>query len=163
MPGYSTCCLFLARHEPDIFSLQKCALHIHGYTEQTDPRAMYSSPSIVGVLVAIGNVGETLAPYTENDPFLSRDADFTRQEVHKDARLWEFGDSGSILVLANDEEPTDHILFSMDEGLTWRQYKFTEKKMRVRSIVTVPSDKSRRFILFGSFMRTARPILTSRN
>ncbi|TFK37398.1 vacuolar protein sorting/targeting protein 10 [Crucibulum laeve] len=131
----------------------KCALHIHGYTERTDPRATYSTPSVVGLLMAVGNVGETLAPYKESDTFLSRDAGFTWEEVHKDAHLWEFGDSGSILVMANDEEPTDHILFSTNEGLNWREYKFTDEKMRITSIVTVPSDTSRKFILFGSYMR----------
>ena len=71
--------------------------------------------------MAVGNIGETLAPYTESDTFLSRDAGFTWEEVHKDAHLWEFGDSGSILVIANDEEPTDHVLFSTDEGKNWRE------------------------------------------
>lgn len=104
--------------------------------------------------MAVGNVGESLAPYTESDTFISRDAGFTWQEVHKDAHLWEFGDSGSILVMANDEEPTDLLLFSIDEGLTWREYKFTEEKMRVNSIVTVSSDTSRRFILMGTFSRS---------
>ncbi|KIK03719.1 hypothetical protein K443DRAFT_676547 [Laccaria amethystina LaAM-08-1] len=137
----------------------KCALHIHSYTERRDPRATYSSPSIVGVLMAVGNVGETLAPYSDSDTFLSRDTGFTWQEVHKDAHLWEFGDSGSILILANDEEPTDHILFSTNEGLTWREYRFTEEKMRVESIITVPSDTSRRFILIGSYMRTVGSIV----
>lgn len=104
--------------------------------------------------MAVGNVGETLAPYTDSDTFLSRDAGFTWEEVHKDAHLWEFGDSGSILVMANDEEPTDHVLFTTDEGKTWREYKFTlEEKIRVRSIFTVPSDTSRRFILFGEIQR----------
>ena len=98
--------------------------------------------------MAVGNVGERLAPYKESDTFLSRDAGFTWEEVHKDAHLWEFGDSGSILVMANDEEPTDRVLFSTDEGLTWRDYSFGEK-MRVKSIVTVPADTSRKFILFG--------------
>jgi hypothetical protein len=100
--------------------------------------------------MAVGNVGEDLAPYTESDTFLSRDAGFTWEEVHKDAHLWEFGDSGSILVMANDEEPTDHVLFSTDEGLNWREYKFSEEKLRIKSIVTVPSDTSRRFILMGT-------------
>jgi len=108
--------------------------------------------------MAVGNIGETLAPYTESDTFLSRDAGFTWQEVHKDAYLWEFGNSGSIFVLANDEEHTDYMLFSTDEGLTWREYKFTEEKMRVRSIVTVPFDTSRCVILFRTFMRTAGAI-----
>ncbi|KAJ7113669.1 vacuolar protein sorting/targeting protein 10 [Mycena crocata] len=128
----------------------RCALHIHGYTERTDPRATYSSPSIVGLIMAVGNVGESLLPYDQSDTFLSRDAGFTWEEVHKDAHLWEFGDSGSILVMANDEEPTDHVLFSTDEGLNWREYQFSDEKMRIRSIVTVPSDTSRRFILIGN-------------
>ncbi|KAI0262354.1 Oligoxyloglucan reducing end-specific cellobiohydrolase [Gloeopeniophorella convolvens] len=131
-----------------------CALHVHGYTERYDPRATFSSPSVVGLIMAVGNVGEKLAPYTESDTFLSRDAGFTWEEVHKDAHLWEFGDSGSILVMANDEEPTDHVLFSTDEGTNWREYRFTDEKMRVRSIVTVPSDTSRRFILFGTYARS---------
>ncbi|KAH8982691.1 Oligoxyloglucan reducing end-specific cellobiohydrolase [Lactarius akahatsu] len=103
-----------------------------------DPRATFSSPSVVGLIMAVGNVGEKLAPYAESDTFLSRDAGFTWEEVHKDAHLWGFGDSGSILVMANDEEPTDHVLFTTDEGLNWREYKFSDEKIRVRSIVTSP-------------------------
>ncbi|KAJ7195702.1 hypothetical protein C8J57DRAFT_1547194 [Mycena rebaudengoi] len=130
-------------------SSTKCALHVHGYTERRDPRATYSSSSIVGLIMAVGNVGETLAPYEQCDTFLSRDAGFTWEEVHKDAHLWKFGDSGSILVMANDEEPTDHVLFSTDEGMNWREYKFSEEKLRVLSILTVPMDTSRRFILIA--------------
>ncbi|KAH8994731.1 Oligoxyloglucan reducing end-specific cellobiohydrolase [Lactarius hatsudake] len=131
-----------------------CALHVHGYTERSDPRATFSSPSVVGLIMAVGNVGEKLAPYVESDTFLSRDAGFTWEEVHKDAHLWGFGDSGSILVMANDEEPTDHVLFTTDEGLNWREYKFSDEKIRVRSIVTIPSDTSRRFILLGAYARS---------
>ncbi|KAG6846193.1 vacuolar protein sorting/targeting protein PEP1, partial [Arthromyces matolae] len=76
-----------------------CALHLHGYTERLDPRATFSSPSVVGLIMAVGNVGFELAPYDESDTFLSRDGGFTWEEVHKDAHLWEFGDSGSVLVM----------------------------------------------------------------
>jgi hypothetical protein len=108
--------------------------------------------------MAVGNVGESLATYTESDTFLSRDAGFTWEEVHKDAHMWEFGDSGSILVMANDEEPTDHVLFTTDEGKTWREYTFGTEKLRVNSIVTVPSDTSRRFILFGTSSRSSAAV-----
>jgi hypothetical protein len=104
---------------------------------------------VPGLLMVVGNVGDHLAPYADSDTFLSRDAGFTWEEVHKDAHLWEFGDSGSILVMANDEEATDHVMYSLDEGKTWREYKFDTEKMRVRVIVTVPEDTSRRFILLG--------------
>lgn len=104
--------------------------------------------------MAVGNVGDKLAPYTESDTFLSRDAGFTWEEVHKDAHLWEFGDSGSVLVMVNDEEATDHVMYSLDEGLSWSTYRFSDDKVRVREIVTVPEDTSRRFVLMGSYPRS---------
>lgn len=99
-------------------------------------------------MLAVGNVGESLAPYTDSDIFLTRDGGFTWEEIHKDAHMWEFGDSGSVIVLVNDEEATDHVVYSTDEGLTWNSYSFGET-LRVRSIQTVPQDISRRFVLLA--------------
>lgn len=127
---------------------QACALHLHGYTERVDPRATFSSPTAIGLMVAVGNVGKSLAPYVDSDTFLTRNGGFSWEEVHKDAHMWEFGDQGSILVLVNDEGPTDHVTYTLDEGLTWQEYSFGEK-LRIRSIFTVPQDTSRKFILFG--------------
>jgi len=104
--------------------------------------------------MAVGNVGETLAPYTDSDTYLSRDAGFTWEEVHKDAHMWEFGDSGSVLVMVNDEQPTTFVLYSIDEGLTWREYHFSDHPLRVSVIVTVPMDTSRKFILFGDYPKS---------
>ncbi|KAJ7780931.1 Oligoxyloglucan reducing end-specific cellobiohydrolase [Mycena metata] len=133
----------------------RCALHVHGYTERFDPAASYSSSSVVGLLMAVGTVGESLVPYDQSDTFLSRDGGFTWEEVHKDAHLWKVGDSGSIIVIANDEQPTDHILFTTNEGIDWHEYKFSKEKVRVRSIVTVPADTSRRFLLLAHPTRTS--------
>ena len=33
-----------------------CGLHLHGYTERIDPRATYSSPTAVGLMIGVGNV-----------------------------------------------------------------------------------------------------------
>jgi hypothetical protein len=126
---------------------KECALHVHGYSGRSGQHAKYSTPSVPGLFMAVGNVGTSLKPYTESDTFISRDAGFTWEEVHKGAHLWGFGDSGSVLVIANDEAPTDHVLFSMTEGAQWREYKFSDKKVRVRAIVTVPQDMSRKFLL----------------
>ncbi|KAF7373252.1 Sortilin [Mycena sanguinolenta] len=127
----------------------QCALHVHGYTERVDSSTTFSVSSVVGLIMAVGNVGESLAPYDQSDTFLSRDGGFTWEEIHKDAHLWKIGDSGSIVVMANDEEPTDHVLFSTNEGLTWSHYRFSDDKIRVRSIMTVPADTSRKFLLLG--------------
>lgn len=99
-------------------------------------------------MLAVGNVGEALAPYADSDTFLTRDGGFNWEEVHKDAHIWEYGDQGSILLLVNDEGVTDRVSFTLNEGLTWSDYVFGER-IRVRSIVTVPMDTSRKFILFG--------------
>jgi hypothetical protein len=99
-------------------------------------------------MLAVGNVGESLVPYSDSDTFLTRDGGFNWEEVHKDAHIWEYGDQGSILLLANDEGVTDRVTYTLNEGLSWNEYVFGER-IRVRSIVTVPMDTSRKFILFG--------------
>ncbi|KAG6842925.1 vacuolar protein sorting/targeting protein PEP1, partial [Arthromyces matolae] len=60
--------------------------------------------------------------------------------------------------MVNDEEPTDHLLFSTNEGLNWREYKFSDEKIRVRFVVTVPSDTSRRFLLMGNYPRSSTSV-----
>jgi hypothetical protein len=127
-----------------------CTLHLHGYTTRSTPEVTYSSWAIIGVIIAVGNVGESLAPYDQSDTFLSRDAGLTWEEVRRDPYIWQFGDSGSILVMVQDGTATNHVLFSTDEGLNWREYQFSDKKMHVRSIVTIPYATSRRFILIGN-------------
>lgn len=99
-------------------------------------------------MLGVGNVGETLAPYTDSDTYLTRDAGFTWEEIHKDAHMWEFGDSGAVIVIVNDEEPTDHVQYSIDEGKTWREYNFGIR-LRITSLYTVPADNSRKFLLVG--------------
>jgi hypothetical protein len=136
----------------------KCSLHLHGYTERKDPKATYSSPSAVGLMLAVGNVGEELAAYDDSDIFLTRDAGFTWEEVHKDAHMWEFGDSGSILVIVNDEDAVDHVLYSTNEGKSWNSYSFGEK-LRVSTIQTVPEDTSRRFFLIGERSHEKKSVL----
>jgi len=100
-------------------------------------------------MLAVGNVGKDLAGYTDSDTFLTRDAGFHWEEVHKDAHIWEFGDQGSILIIANDEGPTDRVSYTLNEGLSWSEYVFGDS-IRVQSIVTVPSDTSRKFLLLGT-------------
>jgi hypothetical protein len=109
--------------------------------------------------MAVGNVGDTLAPYTESNTFLSRDGGFTWEEVHRGAYLWKFGDSGSVIVIVNDEEPTDHVLFTKDQGLSWLKFKFTTDKIRVRDIMTVPEGISQKFMLLGQYPGRAGSVM----
>jgi hypothetical protein len=69
--------------------------------------------------MGVGSVGKYLQPYEECDTFLSTDAGVTWKMVRPDAHKYEFGDQGSVLVVANDEEGVDTIWYSIDLGKTW--------------------------------------------
>jgi hypothetical protein len=95
----------------------------------------------------VGNVGDHLPPYKEGNTFISSDAGLTWREVHKGPYAWEFGDQGGIIVVVKDDGPTDLVLYSEDEGRTWKDYKFSDKRLIVEDIATVPSDTSRKFLI----------------
>lgn len=127
--------------------LSECALHLHGYTERKDIRDTFSSGSAVGLLLGVGNVGDSLTSMNEASTFITRDGGSTWKAIKSGVYQWEFGDRGSIVVLVNQESTTNVIYYSLDEGQTWEQYQFTENLVNVKDIVTVPSDTSKRFLL----------------
>ncbi|CCD23326.1 type I sorting receptor NDAI_0B02910 [Naumovozyma dairenensis CBS 421] len=131
-------------------SLSSCSLNLHGYTDRTDIRDTYSSGSAIGYMFAVGNVGESLLPYDECSTFLTIDGGATWKEVRKGPYQWEYGDHGGILVLVPDKKASDTISFSIDSGKTWVDYKFTDAKVTISDIVTVPQDSAMRFLLIGA-------------
>lgn len=138
---------------------KKCALHLHGYTERTDPRATYASPSAIGLVFGVGNVGESLSENKdEASTFFSRDGGVTWKEVKKGRYMWEYGDQGSVLVLVEELQPTRVVYFSLDEGENWEQYEFADEEIVVSSLTTVPSDSSKNFLLWGTVSKSNKPV-----
>jgi hypothetical protein len=133
----------------DVSDVKKCALHIHGYTERADPREMYSSPTAVGLMLGVGNVGSELGTFGEANTYMTSDAGLTWSEVKKGSYAWEFGDQGSVIVIVRRGEDTDHVYYSLDSGGKWDLYKFSDRSIRVDAITTVPSDTSLNFLLWG--------------
>ncbi|KAF1959139.1 vacuolar protein sorting/targeting protein 10 [Byssothecium circinans] len=133
----------------EVSNKDKCALHLHGYTERPDARETFSSPTAVGVVMGVGNVGESLTTLGEADTFITTDAGVTWTEVKKGAYAWEFGDQGSVIVIVRRGQDVDHLYYSLDSGKKWELYRFSENKIRVESITTVPSDTSLNFIIWG--------------
>ncbi|EJS44657.1 pep1p [Saccharomyces arboricola H-6] len=130
-------------------SLDRCSLHLHGYTERKDIRDTFSSGSALGMMFGVGNVGDKLLPYKECSTFFTTDGGETWVEVKKSPHQWEYGDHGGILVLVPENVETDSISFSTDSGKTWKGYKFCENKVVIKDITTVPRDSALRFLLFG--------------
>lgn len=129
--------------------LEKCSLHLHGYTERKDARDTYSSPSAIGLMLGVGNVGPELTPYKDGDTFVTRDGGISWHEAFKGRYMWEYGDQGSLIVLVKEDEAVNNVQYSRDEGSTWQSYEFSDKKITINDITTVPSDTSRNFLLWG--------------
>ncbi|OQO04227.1 hypothetical protein B0A48_10838 [Cryoendolithus antarcticus] len=127
----------------------KCSLHIHGYTERDDPRDTFSSPSAVGLMLGIGNVGEFLGYKKDADTFITRDGGINWNMVNTGTWMWEYGDQGSIIVIVKKGEPVKEVQYTLDEGITWIPFQFSKDPMVVDDISTVPSDTSRNFLLWG--------------
>ena len=137
------------RFECDVSNIDDCSLHLHGYTERKDPRDTFSSPTAVGLMMGVGNVGKYLTRKAEGDTFITRDGGITWKAVKKGNYMWEFGDQGSVVVIVEENAPTNIVFYSRDEGLSWTAYEFSDTKMTITDITTVPSDSSRNFLLWG--------------
>ena len=72
----------------------------------------------------------------------------------------EYGDQGTILVLVNAVENTDVLYYSLDEGQTWKEYKFSDYKVNIYDLATVPTDTARKFIIFAENPKDHRDIQT---
>ena len=132
----------------DVSTTESCSLHLHGFTERKDGLDTFSSPSAVGLMLATGNVGDHLTLKSEADTFISRDAGITWSSVKDGNYMWGYGDQGSIIVVVEEDEVTDMISYSLDEGKTWVDYKFSDAKMTIDDITSLPSDTSRNFLLW---------------
>ncbi|CUS21194.1 LAQU0S02e08196g1_1 [Lachancea quebecensis] len=130
-------------------SLLSCSLNLHSYTERKDERDTYSSGSALGYMIGVGNVGEHLLPKEECSTFITTDGGFTWKEIKKGPYQWEYGDRGSVIVLVKDGEKTDLIIYSIDSGKTWHEYKFAGEEVYVEDIITTPQDSAMRFLLIG--------------
>ncbi|KAH0559507.1 hypothetical protein GP486_003974 [Trichoglossum hirsutum] len=135
--------------ECDIKNREVCSLHLHGYTERKDPRDTFSSPSAVGMMMGVGNIGDRLKRYKDGDTFITRDGGISWHAVKNGTYMWEYGDQGSIIVIVEESTPTEFVYYSLDEGTTWIPYQFSEDKVQIDEITTVPSDNSRQFLLWG--------------
>ncbi|KAK3045177.1 hypothetical protein LTS18_014400, partial [Coniosporium uncinatum] len=107
--------------------------------------------SAIGLMMGVGNVGEYLKESADEDTetFITRDGGVTWEAVMRGRFHWEYGDQGSIIVIVPKNRGTNHVLYSRDEGRTWKKYEFSESDIEITDITTLPSDNSRQFLLWG--------------
>ncbi len=166
-----------ASNNPIQCHAKECFLHLYSVSTPHNLGRVFSTPA-PGFVLGVGSVGPHLAPYDECDTFLSTDAGVSWKMVRRGAHKYEIGDKGSIMVLADDEEPTDFVWYSWNDGRTWwvdisigsyphakyslspnaNSFVYRDKyelgvRLRVRLLTTVPDSTSQKFILLGTLSR----------
>jgi len=130
------------------YDCDSCYLNLHGVTGNFP--TFYSVESAAGIIIGNGNVGEYLS-HDEDDisSFLSRDGGLNWFEVKKGSHIYEIGDHGALIVIADDHNPTDTVYYTWDEGLTWQDLKISDEKIMVKNIIIEPLSTSQHFIIYG--------------
>ena len=124
-----------------------CYLHLHSVTSPYSQ--VYSTENAIGIVMATGNVGRYLS-YKEDElnTYLSRDGGLTWIEVKKGEFIYEMGDHGAIIVMADSQKATDTLYFSWNEGLTWEQM-ILDSPFEVENILIEPTATSQKFLMYG--------------
>ncbi|KAL7747853.1 vacuolar protein sorting/targeting protein PEP1 [Sorochytrium milnesiophthora] len=128
-----------------------CRLHLHSYTERRDSQNLFDSQSAPGLFLGVGNVGDRLQAYADGNVYATRDGGRTWKEIARGAHQYEFGDYGTLLVLADDEKATTEIKYSVGADMAIRTYTFADAKdaVRIMVVMTEPLSTSSKLLLYG--------------
>ncbi len=80
--------------------------------------------------------------------------------MKKGSHIFEIGDHGGLLLFSEDQEKTDSVNFTWDEGLNWGDFKVTQNKFDITNIITDPENNSQKFMVYG--VREERSVLKNR-
>ena len=136
----------------------KCALHLHGQTSTLAPA--YSVESAVGIVLGTGNVGPFLSHVKDEvNTYLSRDGGLSWKEIRKGSYIYEIGDHGGLIVMADDSRRTRKILYTWNEGQEWEQVRISEQFIEVQNIIIEPSSTSNTFLVYGTIAGTQKGVI----
>mmetsp|Transcript_9585 Transcript_9585/g.17178 ORF Transcript_9585/g.17178 Transcript_9585/m.17178 type:complete len:882 (-) Transcript_9585:147-2792(-) len=129
----------------------RCWLHMHGITNFHNYAPFYSTENAIGIIMGTGNVGPYLRFEADQvNTYLSRDGGVTWVEAHKGAFIYEYGDHGGLIVMADDVRKTKLVVFSWNEGQSWYDFELSNMPVEVDNIVTEPNATSTKFLLYGT-------------
>ena len=127
-----------------------CSLHLHSLSNRQFP-PIYSTETAIGIVLGVGNVGSYLSlREDELNTYLSRDGGLTWTEVKQGSHIYEIGDHGALIVMADNTKATDTVYYTWNEGLTWESQKFTDQPIEVENIIISPGSISQNFLILGA-------------
>ncbi|EFA78916.1 PDZ domain-containing protein [Heterostelium album PN500] len=112
----------------------------------------YSTDSAIGLALSTGNVGKQLSfdtPASKIGTYLTRDSGKSWKSVYGGPTIYEIGNHGTILLMANATGDTDNLLYSTDQGVSFKSFQMTLGKIDIKNIITDPEGDSTKFIILG--------------
>lgn len=87
-----------------VCEVKVCSLHLHSVSTRLQFGPFYSTTTSIGLVIGTGNVGKYLSYRTDQiNTYLSRDGGLTWHEIAKGSHIYEIGDHGGVIVLADDQ------------------------------------------------------------
>lgn len=125
-----------------------CYLNLHGISSDIPP--FYSVETAAGIIIANGNVGRYLSQdEDEVGTYLSRDGGINWFHIKHGAHIYEIGDHGALIVLADNLNPSNVVHYSWDEGMTFEEIQISDEKIYIKNIIIEPTSTSQHFIVYG--------------
>lgn len=74
---------------------------------------IYSNKNAVGIIIGVGNVGYKLEHAANmTSTWISTNGGVSFQEILKSSHIYEIGDHGALIVIADDQNETNELKFS---------------------------------------------------
>lgn len=124
-----------------------CGLHLNSLSS-FGVGPIYSTVNAPGLVIATGNHGAYLDEERAST-YLSNNGGLTWTRVANGSHIYQIGDQGGLIVMARDDMAVDHVMFSWNHGVSWRNMTISEKPVFVTNIVTEPSHKGLIFQIYG--------------
>ncbi|KAL5471537.1 hypothetical protein EMCRGX_G029661 [Ephydatia muelleri] len=126
-----------------------CSLHFFMDTSDYFRLGVYAQDSAPGLIVAHGSLGAQLS--SDPDVYISRNGGITWSETLSNSWGLNYLDHGGLLVAARDyhQAPSTVLKYSVDEGLHWQDYTFSNVNAYIFGVITEPGETTTIVSLYG--------------
>jgi hypothetical protein len=135
-----------------------CHLHLHGVRKQRLHRdkfqrvefgPLHTKNNTVGLALATGNVGLSLSD-SDVGVYFTRDAGASWLALARGSHTYDFADHGALLLLTRNDQPTDQLAYTWNQGLNWTSCRFTERsQIAVDNVEADPDARSEMLLIVG--------------